>query len=182
MKAPDIHKPRFRYNKYFDHVICEDTYRKWQKDNPHLKDKLNSFSSFNKYWRRISDMIITEVCSNPFGVKFPSYCGMMSIKYANIDLKPINKRASINNNKIVPHLNWNSSERCGKLVWNTGKDARFNSMLMYYGFKGTRKFNQSVNKALKETPELFKVYAANTAEDKYKLKLKIEEQGSNIKN
>lgn len=182
MRAPNVHKPRFRYNRYFDHVICEETYKKWQNSNPHLKDKLNSFSSFNKYWRRIADMIIQEVCINPFGVKFPYYTGILSIKYSNIDLKPINKRASIINNKNIPHLNWNSSERTGKLVWNTGKDARFNSMIINYGFKGVRVFNQAVNKALHENPEVFRVYSANTAEGKYKLKLKIEEQIRNIEN
>jgi hypothetical protein len=186
LKAPDLHKKRFRYNKYFTEIVTEETYKKWKLDNPHLKKKINSFASFRKYWRRIADCIVEEVCTNPFGVKLPYYCGELSIKFANMDLKPINKRASINNNTSVPHLNWNSSERVGKLVWNVNKSAKFNSMIMYYGFKGTREFNQNVNKALMETPELFRVYSANVAVGKdivkYNLKLKrIEEQGNSIK-
>jgi len=187
LKAPNIYKTRFRYNKYFDEVISEETYKKWKSDNPHLKGKINSYVSFKKYWRKIADMIMEEVCTNPFGVKLPYYCGELSIKYANMDLKPINKRASIDNGFIVPHLNWNSSERVGKLVWNVNKASRFNSMITYYGFKGVRIFNRQVNKALMETPELFRVYAANVTVGKdivkYNLKLKrLEEQRSHIKN
>ena len=176
MKSPDLNKNRFRYNSFFMKAVSEETYNTWRKENPTLAKKVNSFSSFSRYWGMIASGIIEEVCTNPFGVKLPYYCGELSIKYANMDLKPINKRASINNGFIVPHLNWNSSERVGKLVWNVNRAGAFNFMIKYYGFKGVRKFNQCVNKALMETPEIFKVYAANMGEtlSKARQKSKLE--------
>ena len=140
-------------------ALNKEMYAKWRKSNPELAKKVNSFESFVRYWRHISNGMIKEVCTNPFGIKLPYYCGELSIKYANKDLKPINKRASINNNFMVPHLNWNTNERLGKLVWNTSRASQFNAMIKYYGFKGTREFNVEVNKALVETPELFREYS-----------------------
>lgn len=180
MKAPDLHKKRFRYNKYFTHVVSEEVYKKWREENPHLKDKINSFQSFSKYWTKIAKAIVSEVCINPNGVKLPYYCGELSIKYANIDLKPVNKRASIIMQKSIPHLNWNTSERLGKLVFNIKRASKFNAMIAYYGFKGTRVFNVAVNKAMIENPENFKVYSVsstNTKELVNKLK-EIEKQRS----
>lgn len=179
MKRPDITKKRFRYNNYFMKVVTPELYDKWKKENLELSHKINSFGSFKKYWRKISDEIISEVCINPFGVLLPYYCGELSIKFSNIDLKPVNIRASGINEKIIPHLNWNSSERVGKLVWNTHKAAKFNSMIRYYGFKGVRLFNQKVNKALLENPEVFKVYSNDTINEKI---LERAEQRSNKQN
>lgn len=174
MKKPDINKPRFRQNKFFTQVVCEDTYNLWKKDNPELAIKINSYNSFVKYWRYIADGIIKEVCNNTFGVKLPYYCGELSLKYIGADLKPTNIKKSLEIESKVEHLNWNSSEKVGKMVWNTERASRFNAMIKYYGFKGVRRFNVEVNKALNNHPEIFKTVGATNGHNRREKQKVIE--------
>lgn len=160
MKKPDNHKPRFRQNKFFTQAVSEDTYNIWKNNNPELSSKINSYNSFLKYWKYISNAIITEVCNNPLGVKLPYYCGELSVKYIGADMKPYDIKKSQLLEKKVEHLNWNSAEKLGKIVWNTERASRFSAMIKYYGFKGVRKFNVEVNNAFNDHPEIFKTVGA----------------------
>ena len=160
MKKPDNNKPRFRQNKFFTQAVCEETYIKWKESNPDLSSKINSYNSFLKYWKYIANGVVEEVCNSSFGVKLPYYCGELTIKYIGADLKPFNIKKSQELDKKVEHLNWNSSEKLGKIVWNTERASRFNAMIKYYGFKGVRKFNVEVNSALNDHPEMFKTVGA----------------------
>lgn len=155
-KRPDLNKPRFRDTKFSKNLISAELYEEWIKENPKYADKVTCYGDFLKIWNKISEKYRHYAVNNSMGVKLPFYCGELSVEYVNIEYEAINEKLSYDNDSPVPHLNWNSSDKLGKLIWCIKRAMAFNGMLPFTAFKGCSTFITQAKNGLKNNPQIYK--------------------------
>lgn len=149
-------KNRFRDTKYSINLIDNDLYKDWKKANPAFAEKVPNYGTFKKIWNKLMDNYIDETLRNPMGVRLPYYCGDLSLQYINIEYEALDMKKSTALGETVPHLNWNSSDKLGKIIWSVRHASKFNKYLPFLAFRGTTQYRKKAFYSLVNTPNIYK--------------------------
>lgn len=156
-KKPDLHKPRFRDTKFSTRLINESLFQRWKKENPHLASKVKDLSTFKRIWKKIISKYNYYIVNNSMGVRLPFYCGDMSVEFINIEYESLDMRKSVQSETAVPHLNWNTSDKLGKLIWCIKYAAKFNKFLPFLAFKAHNDLKSATKEGLMNNPGIYKL-------------------------
>lgn len=155
-KKPNLNKPRFRDTKFAKNLISESFYKDWISKNPEYAKSVPTYGVFLKIWGKIAHKYRHYTVNNSMGVKLPFYCGELSVEYINIEYEAIDGKLSGDNEQPIPHLNWNSYDKLGKLIWCIKRAMKFNGLISFTGFRGTSSFRKEVRIGLQSKPNIYK--------------------------
>ena len=91
------------------------------------------------------------------GVRLPFFCGDLSIEFINIEYEAVDMDKAIHLGKEVPHLNWNTHDRLGKIIWCIKYAAKFNKYLPFLAFKAHAELRKQTRLALNNQPDIYKI-------------------------
>lgn len=146
-KAPRVGKKEFSYE-----LVNEELYRKWLLEYPEYNHY--TFIQFRDTWDKIARNIWELTATDPDGVRLPFYCGDLEIKYVKTFTPP--EEQTREEGPAVPHLNFHTNGKLGKIIWSIKECRRFNRECRLFCFHAHTNFQDRIHKALKETPEIFK--------------------------
>ena len=146
-KAPRMVQAPFRHV-----LINKELFKQWKKETG---NKEITFAQFRQIWNDLCIDIYDVCTTNPFGFRMPFYTGDLMIKYVVKYAPALDEEASNQLGKELEHLNWNSNEKVGKIVWTIDYARKFNKDVRLIAFRPDRAFMRKASQALKETPEIF---------------------------
>lgn len=156
-KAPRFGKAEFTY-----HVVSKKLYSEWKKENP--KYEHYTYKEFKGIWDKITQEIHNQVVTNEDGVRLPFYNGDLKLKLVITNLVMRDQHNSLELQKEVKHLNWNTNKKPAKICWTIKFAQMRNKWIKLYGSAIDRKFSKKAYYALQDHPEIFstaRVTAAN---------------------
>lgn len=149
--------PRFHKHRFIHKVVSKELYEQWLGENPEYQEV--SYQAFEDVWKLIAEKIRAEVTAGPDGVRLPFYSGDLYVRLVDMLTRTVDIKRSGQKGDWVAHPNWNTNRFPGKICWSTRHSRLRNKWTKLYGFAPHYLFKRETNKALQETPEVFKINA-----------------------
>ena len=160
-----IEDQRFGKQEFREKLFCNKFFNRFRKEYPQYKRQTNI--QIGQAWKKIAHAMISIVLKEPDGIKLDNNMGDVKLSlYKHKDKKLGNKdiRSSIDEDKYIKHMNFETNRKPGKLVWKTEYARVVHFYLRYLGFTPERSIKERCKEAFKEDGNIYKDIS-----DKHKL-------------
>lgn len=144
---------------FITNIISKDLWKKFKEEMPEYKNM--SFPDFHKRWEEIAETVRNEMVTNELGVKLGAYTGELKLQYLPHKYVTEDHNTSEELGQKVPFVALVNRGKVGKIKWERRWAVKFNKMLQFFAFEGTRDINRLAKKHIDEHPEKLRV-ARNT--------------------
>ncbi len=151
--------PRMRKAEFITNIVTRKLWEDFRKSSPEYKDI--TWKEFHSKWEEIAETIRSEMVNNELGVKLGAYTGELKLQYLPHKFEAADLTKVDELKEKVSHLNLVSRGKVAKIKWERRWAVKFNKMLQFFAFEGTRDINTQAKKRIDEHPEKLRV-ARNT--------------------
>ena len=148
--------PRMRKSRFTTHVITNELLHRFREAHPEFLEMTNP--ELKQCWGKITDKLQDAAVTNPLGLKLSFYLGELKVQYVP------NKKKIINNGEkevVVNYLNLHSKGKVGKVKWERRWAVKYNEILQFFAFIGSRQIIRKAATHLRNNPDVIRV-ARNT--------------------
>lgn len=147
--------PRMRKAKFSTRIVSKELFKSFKASFPEYKDM--EWKDFYECWKEISEMIRTEIVTNPLGVKLGGFVGEIKYQYLPFKTRGVDQKSSQELGEKVIFSNILTKGKVGVLRWERRSATRFNKILRVYKFKETRELNILAKQYTDNNPEKIRV-------------------------
>lgn len=170
IKNRDLSAPKIYYKK--KKIIDKDFIQKFIEEFPQYKNI--SRKDFENIVNEFNEKIYTFVINNPDGIELPYNLGRLFIaSLPSLSAKQYNKidyKESIKRGVAVPHMNWDTDNKYGKVIYSTSTGPKRSPEFKMWYFVPSRKFDRAQKAAYKKLYPMYITFESRAKLTEYKKK------------